>query len=115
MTKLIGWVVFFLGLIIVGSTVYYTYNIFTGVTPVPQIFSITFEEGSETEPQEEGLEAELRQMLSEQMKGLIPVESVNKFVNLFAWATGAWVIITGGSKISELGIKLVTAPSKEKA
>ncbi len=112
-TKIIGWLTFTAGIIIIGSTIYYTYNIFTGATPVPQIFNMDFgniqeipEEGTDS-----GFEDQIRQMLSQQLSNLIPLESLNKFANLITWTGGAWIIITGGSKMSELGIKLIRTPS----
>ncbi len=114
-TKIIGWVIFTIGLIIIGSTIYYTYNIFTGSAATPQIFNMNFD-NIESPSQEisGGIEESLRQILSTQLQEIIPFESVNRFANLGAWSLGAWIIIIGGTKISELGIKLISSPTEKK-
>ncbi len=111
--KILGWSIFLLGLVIIGSTVYYTYNIFTGVSAAPQIFNIEPAENDNEIETEGGLEEELKKMVAEQLKNIIPFESLNNFTNLVAWTAGAWIIITGGTKISELGIKLIRIPSNK--
>jgi len=110
-SKIIGWLTFLVGIIIISSTVYFTYNIFTGAAATPQIFN--FEPSTQTSTQIEGtgIEAEIKKMMADQLNNLIPIGSMSKFANLAAWTVGAWVIISGGGKISELGIKLISVPS----
>jgi hypothetical protein len=112
-TKTIGWLIFTVGLVVIGSTVYYTYNIFTGNAAVPQIFDMEFNLENPNQELEGGIEESLRQMISQQIQSIIPFESANKFANLFTWNAGAWIIIVGGAKISELGIKLITSPTEK--
>jgi len=114
--KIRGWLTFLVGIVIIGSTLYFTYNIFTGKSAIPQIFKSTeLELQDSTQGETAGLEGELQRMLSEQIKGLIPFESMTKFANLAVWTIGAWILIFGGSKISELGIKLISVPSHQES
>ena len=113
LSRIIGWLTFSIGIIIIGSTIYLTYNIFTGEAAVPQIFEPKSEIQGTAQEEATGLEAELGKMLSEQLSNLIPSTSIIKFTNLAAWTVGAWILIFGGSKISELGIKLVSIPSEK--
>jgi len=113
LSKIIGWLTFLAGVIIIGSTIYLTYNIFIGVAATPQIFD--FEPVVQESTQEEGtgIEAAIQDILSDQLANLIPFDSATKFANLTAWTIGAWVLIQGGSKISELGIKLISIPGNK--
>ena len=114
LSKITGWLTFLVGIVIIGSTLYLTYNIFTGEAAIPQIFKSTeLESQGSAQDETTGLEGELQRMLSEQISNLIPFESMTKFANLAVWTIGAWILIFGGSKISELGIKLIGIPSHQ--
>ena len=113
LSKIIGWLTFLIGIIIIGSTIYLTYNIFTGEATVPQIFELKSEIQGTAQEETTGLEGDLGKMLSEQLSNLIPIDSIVKFTNLAAWTVGAWILIFGGSKISELGIKLISIPGEK--
>ena len=110
LSKIIGWLTFFIGIIIVGSTIYLTYNIFTGESAVPQLFEFSLNLESPTQAEDPGLQGQIERMLSEQLKNLIPTESLTKFANLTIWTVGAWLLVFGGSKVAELGIKLISIP-----
>ena len=47
-------------------------------------------------------------MIGEQLKGIIPVDSVSNLLNLIAWSIFAAILIFGGAQIASLGIKLIT-------
>ena len=112
-SKIIGWLSFLTGIVIIGSTIYFTYNIFTGEAATPQIFNFESEPQELVEEEVSGIEAEIKKMLSEQLTNLIPLDSVTKFANLATWTVGAWILIFGGSKVAELGIKLISVPSNK--
>jgi len=107
-TKLIGWVVFLAGVSIIGFTLYSSYNIFTGKQPAPEFFKPTETQVSQT--QATGLPSDLnevQQMVSEQLKGILPLDSITQFLNLGVWGILAGILIFGGAKVSELGIRLI--------
>jgi hypothetical protein len=110
-SKIIGWLTFLAGIIIIGSTIYFTYNVFTGAAATPQIFNFEFVAQDTSQAEETGLEAGLKRLVTEQLENLIPLDSMSKFADLTAWTVGAWVIISGGGKISELGIRLISVPT----
>jgi len=113
LSKIIGWLTFLAGIVIIGSTIYLTYNIFIGEAATPQIFEFEPNTQEPTQGEVSGIEAELGRMLSEQLTNLIPLDSVTKFANLATWTVGAWILIFGGSKVSELGIKLISVPTNK--
>jgi len=107
-TKLIGWLVFLAGVLIIGFTLYSSYNIFTGEQSTPEFFKPPETQISQT--QATGLPTDLsgiQQMVSEQLKGILPLDSITQFLNLGVWGILTGILIFGGAKISELGIRLI--------
>lgn len=112
-TKIIGWLTFIGGIAIIVFTLYSSYNIFTGKTPVPEFFKT--EKGIEINETPQGglptsaeeLQQQLGQMINEQLKGILPMESLNKIFNLGIWSILAGILIFGGSQIAGLGIRLL--------
>ena len=105
--KIIGWPVFLLGLLLIGWTLMMSYNIFTAKAEVPQFFEMPKEEVSTEKGTAQGLEAQFEEMIGEQIKGLIPVDSLPKMLNLTVTSMLAFILIFGGTQISSLGIKLI--------
>lgn len=104
-TKIIGWPVFVIGILIIGWTLMMSYNIFTAKVEVPQFFEIPQEIVSESGGQD--IQAQLQQMVGEQLKGLIPADTLPQVLNLTVWSMLAFILIFGGTQISGLGIKLI--------
>lgn len=109
--KIIGWLTFFAGILIIVFTLYSSYNIFTGKTPVPKFFELE----KETEALPQGkfptspaeLQKELGKMVVEQLEELLPLNTLPKMLNLAVWSMLAGILIFGGAQISNLGIKLI--------
>ena len=106
-TKILGLVLLLVGIAIIGWALYSSYNIFTGQTPVPELFKIT----EKTLPKDKGgtldIQTQMEEMLQEQIRGLLPADTVPKILNLIAWSMLAGLLILGGGQISGLGIKLI--------
>ena len=105
MKKLLGLVLLFSGLIIIFYSLYSSYNIFTVKTAAPEIFKT--QAASPPKNGGESAEAQLQQMISEQLKGLLPTGSTHQLLNLMSWSIFAGILILGGAQISSLGIKLL--------
>jgi len=116
LTKIVGWVTFLAGILIILFALYSSYNIFTGKSSVLEFFKI--EEtvtqapapssgGGKLLTSPEALQQEIGKMIGEQLKGILPVDTLPKILNLFVWSTLAWILIFGGAQISSLGIKLL--------
>lgn len=103
-TKIIGWLVFLLGISMILFTIYNTYNIFTGKSPAPQIivFNVEKTQGGVLTGQDQ-----ITQMISEQLGSLLPLDSLPLMLNLIVWTIGAGVLIFGGAQIAGLGVKLI--------
>ena len=105
MKKVLGLILLFLGIVIILYSLYSSYNIFTAKTAPPEIFKITEQTSSPKETQ--GLEAQFQEMINEQLRGIIPVDSIPTLLNLIVWSILAGILIFGGAQISGLGIKLI--------
>jgi len=106
-TKIFGWVLLAAGIILIGWTLLSTYNIFTGEVAAPEIFKVA---EKEVLPKEEGaldIQAQMEKMISEQLKGILPVDTIPRLLNLIVWSILAGILIFGGAQISSLGIKLL--------
>lgn len=103
--KIFGWFLLLAGAIIIFWSLYSSYNIFTAKVEIPEIFKMA----ESTLPQKEvqDLEAQMQEMIGEQLKGIIPAGSIVTFFNLIAWSIFAGILIFGGAQISSLGIKLI--------
>ena len=105
--KILGLVLLMLGLVLIGWTLYNSYNIFTGRAEAPEIFSVP-EEETPVEPEE--LPEELPEDLSEDqlMQALFADKNIlPETANLLIWGFLAFILIFGGGQISGLGIKLM--------
>lgn len=110
--KIFGWVLLIGGVFLIVWTLYFSYNIFTGKAAVPEIFELPKTEvkapatnGKITGIQD--IQSQMEQMLGEQLKGFLPIDSLPKMMNLVVWSMLAGLLIFGGTQISSLGIKLI--------
>ena len=106
--KISGWTIFLIGLAVIAWTLLFSYNIFTAKTAVPEMFKMAAGKASlQKEGVIQDIQAQLETMMSEQLKGILPADSIPKLLNLVAWSIGAFILIFGGTQISSLGIKLM--------
>ncbi len=113
--NIIGWITFLVGLSIIVFSLYSSFNIFTGKVPVPEFFKFEGKAAQAPLTQKgqvptslEEMQQQIGEMLGEQLKGLLPEDSLPKILNLVVWSMLAGILIFGGSQISGLGIKLLT-------
>lgn len=104
-SKIAGWVVFAGGIFIIGWTLLTSYNIFTKQAEVPEFF------GSSSQVQElasgEGFQEQLENLAREELRNIIPTDSITTFLNLGVWSAFAFIFIFGGFHLANLGIKLI--------
>ncbi len=112
--KILGFALLLAGVVIIGWTLYSSYNVFTGKTAMPEIFNFpetiqtpTAKEKVTGTMELEDVQGQVGQMIGEQLKGFLPVDTLPKILNLFSWSMLAGILIFGGSQISSLGIKLL--------
>lgn len=110
--KIFGFILLFLGLVIIGGTLYHSYNIFTGKITMPEIFKTpqieqTTPSKNKTTDLQKQLEEQMAQTVQKQISQILPQGSVPKLLNLISWSVLAGILLLGGSQIAGLGIKLL--------
>jgi hypothetical protein len=106
-SKVAGWILLIAGIAIIGWTLMSSYNIFTTKEAVPEFFEIPKEEVVSLKAGTQDIQAQLQKMIGEQLKGILPADSITKLLNLAVWSMLAFILIFGGAQISSLGIKLI--------
>jgi len=107
--KIIGWILITVGILIIIWALFTSFNIFTARTLPPQIFIPHSEDKNEITQvlPSQDLEEQMKQIIREQIKSVVPTEELLRLLNLISWSLFAGILIFGGARISELGIKLI--------
>jgi hypothetical protein len=104
-TKILGFLLLAAGIIIIGWTLLDSYNIFTGKAEAPAVFKMTAE--TVKTPATDEIQKQLESLISQQLKGMLPANSIPQLFNLIVWSVLAGILIFGGGQIANLGIKLI--------
>ena len=113
--KIFGWVLLLAGVLIIIGTLYYSFNIFTGKSDVPEIFDIPETENIQQSADLKGklptsaeeLQKGVENIVGEQLKNLLPTDTIPKLLNLSVWSLLAGLLIFGAGQIAGIGIKLL--------
>lgn len=105
--KIVGWGLLVAGIILIVWTLYSSYNIFTGETSVPKIFEMPIEKPLTQTGGDLDIQAQVENMIGDQLKGMLPVGAIVTLLNLSVWSMLAFILIFGATQISSLGIKLI--------
>ncbi|MCK5044184.1 hypothetical protein KAR26_00450 [Candidatus Parcubacteria bacterium] len=112
-TKIIGFLLLFIGVIIIFYALYSSYNIFTAKTEVPEIFTIpetvVEESGGEVSvaTSMEDIQSQMEETMKEQIGEMFPSDFIPRLMNLISWSIFATILIFGGTHVSGIGIKLI--------
>ncbi len=112
-SKIFGWALLILGVVVIFWTLITSYNIFTSKTDTPQFFeakevvSVSAVDREDLSPEE--MQGEMERIMGEQIREIIPTETIFALLNLISWSILAWIMIFGGGKIATIGIKLIIA------
>ncbi|MDD5739096.1 MAG: hypothetical protein PHY72_04235 [Candidatus Pacebacteria bacterium] len=121
--KIIGYVFLFLGVIIILWGLWFSYGIFTGNKPSPQLFAVdTSKEVSKKDVSlfqnsdlNEQAQNQINALLQNQLGNLISGDSMNKILNLTAWSIFMAILVLACGKISSIGVQLIKADPKKNA
>ena len=105
-----GWALLLIGVFVIFWVLYFSYNIFTTKTEVPEIFKMEEQaEKTELSDKDSSLSQEeiMKEMIGEQIKEIFPYAFLSTLFNLIAWSIFAGISIFAGVQISSLGIKLI--------
>jgi hypothetical protein len=106
-SPIVGWILLLAGIGIIGWTLINSYNIFTAKAVLPEFFEAPKEEAVTKKEGGQDIQVQMEKMIGEQLKGVLPVDSITKLLNLVVRSILAFILIFGGSQISGLGIKLI--------
>jgi len=101
--KIIGYLLLFLGLLIIILSLYQTYNVILGKYKIPQIFhNINF-----VQPNKNIVQDDFQKQVENALIKVVPLEMISDFINLFAWVLLISVIMFGGKHLAYIGIKMI--------
>ena len=104
--KFFGLVLLLGGLAIIIYGLYSSYGIFTAKKEAPVIFNMP-EQLSVKSGDAQDIQAQLQKVIGEQLKGILPADSIAQLLNLISWSIFAGILTFGGTQIAGLGIKLL--------
>nr|AQS33313.1 hypothetical protein [uncultured bacterium] len=102
--KILALALIIIGLAVIFYGLYSSFAIFTGKTTAPEIFKTPPAQKSAISQDVQG---QLQNMISEQLKGMLPAGSVATLLNLMSWSVFAGILVFGGAQITGLGVKLL--------
>jgi len=108
--KTIGSFLLLIGLLIIGWSLYSSFDIFVRESKAPQIFKVqeaTDEEISSNLPESEKIQQQMQETIDEKFEEILPSNYLPKLFNLISWSIFAGILIFGGAKIASLGISLI--------
>ena len=110
-TKLAGWILLVSGIALIAWTLVASHAVLTGRSTPPELFRTEERqlppERSDLPLTQEELEREMERMVGEQISSMLPEGALTDTLNLVAWSILAGIMIFGGGKISEVGVKLL--------
>jgi len=99
------------GIMIMLYALFSSYLIFTASNEAPELFSTPMPAKQGTSSFSVGslqdLQNQLPGLISQQLQGVLPPETISQLLNLAAWSMLAGLLLFGGSLIAGIGVKLV--------
>jgi hypothetical protein len=101
--KIIGYVLLLVGVLLIVGPLWQTFNIFTGQATPPQVFmrppslKVNNNVGA----------LDIPGQVQNALIKILPVDFINNTLNLITWLLLMWILIYGGGKIAEIGVKLL--------
>jgi len=110
--KIIGILLFFVGVSIIFYALWSSYELFTGRRPAPEIFNMPQRQNIKTDSREIDLKSISAEIVAKELaKGfaaVIPEEYPAIMFNMISWSVLALIMIFGGSQLAKLGIGLLS-------
>ena len=101
--KIIGYVLLTVGILLIVLPIWQTYNIFTGKSLPAQVFmrpaSLTVNQNVSA--------FDIQGQIQNALIKVLPIDFIDNTLNLVTWLLLGWILIYGGGKIAEIGVKLL--------
>jgi hypothetical protein len=101
--KTIGYALIIVGLLLIILPLWQTYNIFTGNATPAEVFKNPA--SLDVDPNVSAFDAQ-GQMQNALIK-ILPIDFINNTLNLMTWMILLWVLIYGGGKLADIGVKMI--------
>ena len=101
--KIIGYVLLLIGVLLIALPIWQTYNIFTGKSVPAQVFMRPV--SLKVNPDVGALD--IPGQVQNALIKVLPVDLIDNTLNLASWLLLVWILIYGGGKIAEIGVKLL--------
>jgi len=106
--KIIGYVLLLVGILLIIMPLWQTYNIFTGKSMPSQVFKKPV--ALQINPNVSALD--IPGQVQNALIRVIPIDFIDNTLNLITWLMLMFILIYGGGKISEIGVKLLKTGDK---
>ena len=101
--KIIGYILLSIGILLIVLPLWQTYSIFTGQSTPPQVFVKPKALTVNNNVSVLDIQGEVQNALIK----VIPIDFIDNTLNLSSWLSLGWILIYGGGKIAEIGVKLI--------
>ncbi len=102
LNKIIGYALLAVGILLIALPLWQTYNIFTGKSQPAQVFQKPVVQ-QETATSVIDIQGQVQNALLK----VLPIDFINSTLNLATWLMLMWILMYGGGKIADIGVKLI--------
>ena len=99
----IGYVLLLIGVLLIAVPLWQTFNIFTGKALPPQVFM----RPAVLKVNDNVGVLDVGGQIQNALIKILPVDLIDNTLNLGSWMLLMWILIYGGGKIAEIGVKLL--------
>jgi len=101
--KITGYVLLIVGVLLIILPLWQTFNIFTGKAQPAQIFmrptALTVNQNVNP--------LDIQGQIQNALVKILPIDLIDNTLNLISWLLLIWILLYGGGKIAEIGVKLL--------
>lgn len=102
-SKIIGYVLLAVGVLLITLPLWHTYNIFTGKAEPAQVFTkpVSLQVDEKASP------LDIQKQMQNALIKVMPIDLINNTLNLASWLFLMWILIYGGGKVADIGVKMI--------
>lgn len=107
--KTIGYILLIVGLLLIILPLWQTYSIFTGKSVPAKVFKtpVTLQVNQNVSS------LDVAGQMQNALVKVVPIDFINNTLNLGTWMILMWVLMYGGGKIADIGVKLINVYQKQ--
>ena len=102
-SKIIGYALLIIGVILIAGPLWQTYEIFTGHGAPSQIFTRPVA----LQPNPNVSSFDVQGQMQNALIKILPIDFIDNILNLGAWLLLGWILMYGGGKIAQIGVQLL--------